>query len=35
VNVVEVEEIPMAYMPGGAVRLRVKVAGALALAGEE
>jgi N-methylhydantoinase A/oxoprolinase/acetone carboxylase beta subunit len=34
VNVVEVEEIPMAYMPGGAVRLRVKVAGSLALAGE-
>jgi N-methylhydantoinase A/oxoprolinase/acetone carboxylase beta subunit len=34
VNVVEVEEVPLAYMTGGAVRLRVKVAGSLNLAGE-
>jgi N-methylhydantoinase A/oxoprolinase/acetone carboxylase beta subunit len=34
VNVVEVEEVPLAYMAGGAVRLRVKVAGSLDLAGE-
>ena len=33
VNVVEVEEVPLAYMAGGAVRLRVKVAGSLDLAG--
>ncbi len=29
VSVIDVEEIPLAYMPGGAVRIRVKVAGAL------
>jgi N-methylhydantoinase A/oxoprolinase/acetone carboxylase beta subunit len=34
VDVVEVEEVPLAYMAGGAVRLRVKVAGSLNLAGE-
>ncbi len=28
-DVVDVEEIPLAYMPGGAVRIRVKVAGDL------
>lgn len=32
VEVVEVEEVPLAYMAGGAVRLRVKVAGSLDLA---
>ncbi|MHB1871610.1 MAG: hydantoinase/oxoprolinase N-terminal domain-containing protein [Steroidobacteraceae bacterium] len=31
-RVVEVEELPLAYVPGGAVRLRVKVTGDLALA---
>ncbi len=31
-RVVEVEELPLGYLPGGAVRLRVKVTGALALA---
>ena len=31
-RVVEVEELPIAYVPGGAVRLRVKVTGDLALA---
>jgi len=30
VEIVEVEEIPLAYMPGGAVRLRVKAVGDLA-----
>ena len=30
-RVVEVEELPLAYLPGGAVRLRVKVTGDLAL----
>lgn len=30
-RVVEVEELPLAYVPGGAVRLRVKVTGELAL----
>ena len=30
---VEVEELPLAYVPGGAVRLRVKVIGELALTG--
>jgi len=34
VEVVEVEEVPLAYMAGGAVRLRVKVAGSLDLAGK-
>jgi N-methylhydantoinase A/oxoprolinase/acetone carboxylase beta subunit len=34
VDVVEVEEVPLAYMAGGAVRLRVKVAGSLDLAGK-
>jgi N-methylhydantoinase A/oxoprolinase/acetone carboxylase beta subunit len=32
-RVVEVEELPLAYVPGGAVRLRVKVTGELALTG--
>jgi N-methylhydantoinase A/oxoprolinase/acetone carboxylase beta subunit len=32
-RVVEVEELPLAYVPGGAVRLRVKVIGELALTG--
>ena len=31
-EVMEIEELPLSYMPGGAVRLRVKVAGALATA---
>lgn len=31
-RVMEVEELPLAYVPGGAVRLRVKVTGELALA---
>lgn len=35
VKVVEVEEIPLAYMTGGAVRLRVKVVGTLNLTGEQ
>jgi N-methylhydantoinase A/oxoprolinase/acetone carboxylase beta subunit len=30
-RVIEVEELPLAYLPGGAVRLRVKVAGDLRL----
>lgn len=34
-RVVEVEELPLAYVPGGAVRLRVKVTGDLALADAE
>jgi hypothetical protein len=29
VEVLDIEELPLAYVPGGAVRLRVKVAGAL------
>lgn len=32
-DVVDVEELPLAYVPGGSVRLRVKVAGELALRG--
>ena len=32
-RVVDVEELPLAYMPAGAVRLRVKVIGELALTG--
>ncbi|MDP6057562.1 MAG: hypothetical protein QGH33_01660, partial [Pirellulaceae bacterium] len=32
VEIIEVEEIPLAYMPGGAVRLRVKAVGDLATA---
>jgi N-methylhydantoinase A/oxoprolinase/acetone carboxylase beta subunit len=32
-RVVEVEELPLAYVPGGAVRLRVKVTGELSLTG--
>jgi len=31
IKTVEVEEVPLAYMPGGAVRLRIKVAGDLKL----
>lgn len=34
VNVIEMEEVPLAYMPGGSVRLHVKVAGDLVLAQE-
>ena len=30
VEIIEVDEIPLAYMPGGAVRLRVKAVGDLA-----
>ncbi len=30
IDVVDLEEVPLAYIPGGAVRLRVKVAGELA-----
>lgn len=30
IQILDVEELPLAYMPGGAVRLRVKVAGDLA-----
>jgi hypothetical protein len=30
-RVVEVDELPLAYIPGGAVRLRVKVTGDLKL----
>ena len=29
VEVLDIEELPLAYVPGGAVRLRVKVAGTL------
>jgi len=29
IEVLDIEELPLAYVPGGAVRLRVKVAGAL------
>lgn len=32
-EIMDIEEIPLAYVPGGAVRLRVKVAGQLALRG--
>ncbi|MGE3666145.1 MAG: hydantoinase/oxoprolinase N-terminal domain-containing protein [Steroidobacteraceae bacterium] len=32
-QVLDLEELPLAYMPGGAVRIRVKVSGELALAG--
>jgi hypothetical protein len=31
VNVVDVEELPLQYLPGGAVRIRVKAVGDLAL----
>ena len=31
IEVIDVEELPLAYVPGGAVRLRVKVAGTLSL----
>jgi N-methylhydantoinase A/oxoprolinase/acetone carboxylase beta subunit len=30
IEVIDIEEVPLAYMPGGAVRIRVKVAGDLA-----
>lgn len=33
IEVLDIEEIPLAYVPGGAVRLRVKVAGALEIRG--
>ena len=33
VNVVDVEELPLQYLPGGAVRIRVKAVGDLALGG--
>ena len=29
IEVLDIEELPLAYVPGGAVRLRVKVAGTL------
>ena len=32
-EITDIEELPLAYVPGGAVRLRVKVAGDLAAAG--
>ncbi len=32
-EILDIEELPLAYVPGGAVRLRVKVAGDLATAG--
>ena len=32
-RVVDVEELPLAYLPGGAVRIRVKVTGDLKLEG--
>jgi N-methylhydantoinase A/oxoprolinase/acetone carboxylase beta subunit len=32
-EILDIEELPLAYVPGGAVRLRVKVAGDLAAAG--
>jgi len=31
IEVLDIEELPLAYVPGGVVRLRVKVAGALEL----
>ena len=31
VQVVEVDEIPLAYLPGNAIRIRVKAAGSLAM----
>jgi N-methylhydantoinase A/oxoprolinase/acetone carboxylase beta subunit len=34
IEVLDIDEVPLAYVPGGAVRLRVRVAGALAIAGE-
>ncbi|MGD8356919.1 MAG: hydantoinase/oxoprolinase family protein [Lysobacterales bacterium] len=34
VEVLDIEELPLAYVPGGAVRLRVKVAGELAVVAE-
>ena len=33
IQILDVEELPLAYMPGGAVRIRVKVAGELAGSG--
>ena len=33
IEIVDIEELPLAYVPGGSVRLRVKVAGELALRG--
>lgn len=33
IEIVELEELPLAYMPGGAVRVRAKAVGALVLAG--
>lgn len=33
INVTDLEELPLAYVPGGAVRLKVKAAGALSLQG--
>ncbi len=30
IEIIDIEEVPLAYMPGGAVRIRVKVAGDLA-----
>ena len=33
IEVLDIEELPLAYVPGGAVRLRVKVAGALEISG--
>ncbi|QIB67020.1 hydantoinase/oxoprolinase N-terminal domain-containing protein [Kineobactrum salinum] len=35
IKVIDIEELPLAYVPGGAVRLRVKVAGALAFDQEQ
>ncbi|MEM1019192.1 MAG: hydantoinase/oxoprolinase family protein [Pseudomonadota bacterium] len=34
-EVTDIEELPLAYVPGGSVRLRIKVAGSLALNGKE
>jgi hypothetical protein len=33
VGIVDVEELPLQYLPGGAVRVRVKAVGELALGG--
>ncbi len=35
IEIIDLEEIPLAYVPGGAVRLRVKAAGDLAFAGKD
>ena len=32
IQVVDIDEVPVAYIPGGSVRIRVKVAGELDLA---